>query len=47
MLDKVAGESNQNNVASSPAPAAVKQIEEQNEAANHSIMDNADDDLPF
>jgi single-strand DNA-binding protein len=47
MLDKAAGESNQNNVASSPAPAAVKQIEEQNEAANHSIMDNADDDLPF
>jgi single-strand DNA-binding protein len=47
MLDKAAGESNQNNVASSPTPTTVKQIEEQNEAAIHSIMDNADDDLPF
>ena len=47
MLDKAAGESNQNNVASSPTPTAVKQIEEQNETAIHSIMDNADDDLPF
>ena len=48
MLDKVAGEVNQNSATSSSEPAAaVKQIEEQNEAAIHSIIDNAEDDLPF
>jgi single-strand DNA-binding protein len=48
MLDKAAGEVNQNSATISSEPAAaVKQIEEQNEAAIHSIIDNAEDDLPF
>lgn len=46
MLDKAAGTSDTPKEETNTAPPA-KQIEEHNETVINSIMDNADDDLPF
>jgi len=46
MLDKASGNSS-NNTPSAEATAPVKKVEEHNEAAIDSIVQEGDDDLPF